>query len=455
MRRVMASLSTLLAACTAAHGAGGEDLALFDRVHAAECARVRACQSAVSGLGVDECATTWMRDAVAAGRAHVDPMAAAACLSGLAALGDCVTSGTTRTLAASPADLACRSYVVLDAVPCGDTTCDPRTEVCVPRSDCSFACVPLPAVGEPCAPLCAAGAGCVSGACVPDARECRGRVSELAVAGLCYAARGAPCSASGVCAPGSYCARASATCEDVPAPLDVGDVCDPSADPPCALPLVCDPIARRCASASPIAGPCSSSLDCPAGAYCVDGTCSASSLGGDCEAIPLDFGLLDSCPEGQLCGPDHRCRLEALAGDACDDSHVCAPGTACAGGRCAPIAMPGEACDASHPCAPHVACAGGTCRVDVPADGSIGRPCLPDGTCSMGVCTTGTCAWLPDGAACARAADCPSCVAGTCQPETVLARGERCTLGPGPSVCGEGLRCTHGWPLVNPSYCCP
>ena len=433
---------------------------MYDRVRDAECARVLACETprdydALARFACSRLTRDYERGAITSGTAHVDMDAARECLAGIASLGDCVVHSSTYPpdLPSRPFEAACLRYFVGEAPRCGAGTC-PADSRCVPQADCAFTCEALPRDGEPCTNACASGSWCLSGVCQPDPRECRGGFDATWPEGsFCYLRLGSACTPPGVglCVPGAHCSRASATCVSSPALLALGAACDPSSDPPCAAPLICDPTTRTCTRDPAV-------CDCPTGSYCTStGTCISSPEGASCNTRSLDVGVVDDCAPGFLCGPDATCHVPGAVSGPCDPTTTaCPPGTACASGRCAQLVADGGACDDARPCVPGLHCIAGVCAEAAPAIGTPGAPCRVDGTCSYGACIAGACAWLPDGSACLSGHDCQNCVAGVCQPRTVLVRGAVCSpFGVSPGVCAPSLACTFGWPGPTAAYCCP
>ena len=314
-----------------------------------------------------------------------------------------------------------------------------------------------------------------------------------------------PCAAGLICEPdtvtcGTHCSRddqcssrlcIGGACVDTPFP-PIGSPCLVSADGShCAVGALCD-ATGTCAAQSDLGGPCTSDAACrygqcdghicserlpcspywasevwgcdPGHPYCgLDSRCTSDTTAIQCASRLAEQGS-DTCPAPLAC--DTRARIDALdatchplaaVGASCDTSVVCEEGSTCADGRCVRLVAPGGPCGADRLCFPYerFECVAGVCTAtSVPEPptmtGDIGQPCIQgfDGPfCSQGRCVAAVCQWVPAGAPCTQASDCPGA---TCiNPRTVcpmyrfVGDGEECDdallLCPPPMTCESTL----------------
>jgi len=273
--------------------------------------------------------------AVAEGRAEFDPVAAQACLAGLAEI-ECFRGNAYYVPACSS--------VFTGLVPLGGE-CFIETSgtwlecaegaLCALRATCPGECVSEPirgGAGDPCTYSfeCDLTLFCRDGTCTPSAGE------------------GEPCTSHEECGAGLICGPdgASATvCLDPHAVTSPGGPCiyAPGLDTcPIELVCICDGcmIAGTCVTTAPLGASCDTLTPCGRWARCVGGTCTpVAALEGDCSGGAV-------CPFTHWCD-GARCRPLPIESQACSPEgcfhSVCLPEGICGfiGGRVGS----GEVCD--------------------------------------------------------------------------------------------------------------
>lgn len=269
---------------------------------------------------------------IAEGRAHFDPVAAAACLA------------TYRQLCVGGAALLCSRVVVGDGQPgdaCSlDAECD--SGACAAAAGACGACIALPDVGEPCTQ------GLLGPACKPGAS--------------CFTTSGG--------------ATGTGTCGEVltwtQAPLGGG--CSYANIGPhahCAPDLTCAPNSQ-CVARKPRGTPCDVSVD-----ECAHALRCLGDVDGIRRCLPIveETTLGAACGKGGAPGAFHQCDLNAHL--------VCGTGDTC---QAFAVADP-SLCAVDADC-PFGLCLDHACK---PRGVGLGLPCLSNAECSSGYCEADAC----------------------------------------------------------------
>ncbi|MFT7579640.1 MAG: hypothetical protein ACI9MR_001306, partial [Myxococcota bacterium] len=273
--------------------------------------------------------------------------------------------------------------------------------------------------------ICDPGEGCdscaVDCACADAAPHC---VSELDV---CVVCRGNDdCNTGEVCTGGS-CQTGPVPCGNAICEPELGEGCST-----CATDCACGASASHCVSGLDVCVACVSDDDCGDADRCVGGSCEPAPLSCGNNTCEPQFGEgCASCAADCAClGDADHCLNDLDVCVGCVSDGDCAESEQCVGGGCvtAPVSCGNDTCepDLGEGCA--------SCAADCGCDGDTSI-CLTD----LDVCV-----------ACAAGTDCEAdevCIAGACQPASVLCGNSSCDPGEGCESCAEDCGCEGDSPL--------
>jgi hypothetical protein len=162
---------------------------------------------------------------------------------------------------------------------------------------------------------------------------------------------------------GIYCGAGGAPCLDFPlcrydlfcvnnvcvTPKPLGATCGPADPIPCALPGFCtaDPADPQSTGtcARPGSEPCRADSECPATAYCLQGTCTARrALGAACQDAPTSCEAWTTCGAGGTCVPAGKPGGACLLFNGQPGAGYCLIGACTLDNVCVAFATPGQSC---------------------------------------------------------------------------------------------------------------
>lgn len=239
------------------------------------------------------------------------------------------------------------------------------------------------------------------------------------------------------CPPGMTCRSSFGASRCVPQ-SGPNEACTRESD--CAAGLVCAGGVCKTARVS-AGGACTKTGECAAGLVCVDGEC-AEAGASMCEADA-------DCPSLATCRLSYgnRCVERRGLGEACSSTNECPEGAYCdfTTSICTPGAGMGASCSAAI-CAPGLFCRsdlGNTCQ----GPSALGEPCYPDSSRGENGCQEGlACVWNPE--ANMNVCTIPSGVGGPCGQLFECAEGLACLVNPSTFANECGLPGTEGNPCL-------
>lgn len=208
--------------------------------------------------------------------------------------------------------------------------------------------------------------------------------------------------------------------------LDKGEECGPSNALRCDLDMYCDADPNQCGTCRKLGSEgdaCRDTSECSHHTYCANGMCTSRlGAGKTCDPLAFDCAQGLVCADGTCTEQSAEDARATLIGEACDDDSVCYSGM-CEDGKCIArtpcgSGQQGDRCLTSAECAEGFVCGGDTRCVAALKDGDACEPTLS--LCALGsACFSGTCApQLKNGQDCeySEALYSPECASGFCSP---------------------------------------